>query len=248
MTPSTTMTTISTSRRSSSSPSSGDRLTVRLDAVDVQLLVSTQADGDVHPDRVPVEVLADRRRALVDLPWTMLAQRHGTDVVRVTVPGEHDGTPGDVAITDLTGAVLGCWTADCAPIVLASEAGEVAAVHAGWRGLAAGVVDAACDAFRVPPSVAVLGPTIGPCCYEFGRDDLALVAAGVGVRSHDLTGRTSAGTPALDMAAAVAAACRRRDIAVTTWGGCTGCAHPGFSHRVRRDPDRHVLAVWTEAR
>jgi copper oxidase (laccase) domain-containing protein len=94
----------------------------------------------------------------------------------------------------------------------------------------------------------VLGPVIGPCCYEFGPDDLHRVADGVGVHVDVITARTGEGHLALDVPGAVAAGLRSVGVDVdtvfTTLGGCTGCTYPGFSHRVRRDAERHVMAVW----
>ena len=176
----------------------------------------------------------------------MLDEHHGTSVARVGLPGAADGTAGDVAITDCSDAVLGVWVGDCAPIALLG-ATEFAVVHAGWRGLAGGVLAAAASAFGQPIVSAVLGPVIGPCCYEFGTDDLAQVAAAVDTTAEAISATTMEGELALDVPAAVAAGLRSiglGDAAVVTLGGCTGCTYPGFSHRVRRDPERHVMAVW----
>jgi len=229
------MTTSSTFRRSSNSTARVGRLHVRL---------STRSHGDFRRTAVPLDELEQRRRAFVDLPWTMLDQRHGTDTVWVTVPGAGDGSVGDIAITDQIGAVLGCWTGDCAPLVLVGADRQFAVVHAGWRGLASGVVDVAIAAFDEPVTGACLGPVIEQCCYEFGATELALVASGVHERPSDITGRTESGRPALDVPAAVSAACARHGLVVERIAGCTGCTYDGYSHRIRRDPERHVLAVW----
>ncbi|MEO6652864.1 MAG: polyphenol oxidase family protein [Ilumatobacteraceae bacterium] len=205
---------------------------------------STRRDGDFHPTKVPRDELTVRRRTLVDLPWTMLDQRHGTDVVRVTEGGSGDGERGDIAITDIDDAVLGCWVGDCAAIVLIGAAREFAIVHAGWRGLASGVIDHAVAAFDEPIIDAVLGPVIGVCCYEFGLGDLVDVAAGVGAEPASITGVTQTGSMGLDMTAAVDAACRRHGFAVSTIAGCTGCGDDTFSYRVRGDTRRHVVAAW----
>lgn len=228
-------TTNSTSRRSSSSRR------------DVAIVCSTRRDGDFHLSRQPVDILERRRRALVDLPWTMTDQRHGVEVVRVAAPGDGDRAPGDIAITSLDDVVLGCWVGDCAPIVLIGAGREFAVVHAGWRGLAAGVVDAAAAAFSEPLVDAVLGPTIGACCYEFGHDDLVAVADGTHASPEAIRGRTASGAPALDVTAAVRSAVAVHGIDVAVLGDCTGCTYDGYSHRVRRDPQRHVVAAWRPA-
>ena len=228
-------TTNSTSRRSSSSRR------------DVAIVCTTRPDGDFHLTRQSGDVLDRRRRALVDLPWTMADQRHGVEVVRVRTPGDGDGAPGDIAITALDDVVLGCWVGDCAPIVLVGAHREFAVVHAGWRGLAAGVLDAAVEVFSEPVVDVLLGPTIGACCYEFGDDELAAVARGTHAEPEVIRGRTSSGAPALDVTAAVRAASAAHGLEVEVLAGCTGCTFDGFSHRVRSEPQRHVVAAWRSA-
>lgn len=83
----------------------------------------------------------------------------------------------DVLVSDDPGAAIGVRVADCVPLLLAEDTGRaVAAVHAGWRGLAARAVIAGVTAlqerFGVRPEriIAAIGPCIGPCCYEVGRN------------------------------------------------------------------------------
>lgn len=248
-------TTTSTSRRSSSDAAGAPLLTSARSLVVarnvppssgsvVHVCWTVRADGDFHRTEVALDELERRRRGLVDLPWTMLDEHHGTVAVRVDAPGEHDGAPGDIAITALPGAVLGCWVGDCAPVVLIGERRELAVAHAGWKGLAAGVLDAAVDAFTEPVVTAVLGPCIGPCCYEFGTDDLRAVAAGVHTDVDAIAAVTATGTVALDVTAAVVAGLASRGVPVEAVGGCTGCTYDGFSHRVRGERERHVVAAW----
>lgn len=173
----------------------------------------------------------------------MLDEHHGTTVVRVDAPGRHDGAPGDVAITACSGAVLGCWVGDCAPVVLVGDI-DIAVVHAGWRGLADGVLDAAVAAFVGGVDRAVLGPCIGPCCYEFGADDLVRVAEGVHADAAAIMVPTATGSTGLDVATAVELACAHHGVPLEVLRGCTGCTFDGFSHRVRREAQRHVVAVW----
>lgn len=235
-------TTISTSRRSSSS----DRPALRVPAGDGDFVVrcSTAADGDFHLTGVAPDELEARRRAFVDLPWTMLDQVHGTGVVDVTEPGGSDRAVADVAVTVVADAVLGTWVGDCAPVIALGTERALGAAHAGWRGLAAGVLHAMLAAMPEPMTTIVLGPVIGPCCYEFGDRDLRAVASGLGLTPGDVAGRTSDGALALDVPAAVGAFAAARSLPVVRLGGCTGCGYPGFSHRVRRDPERHVVAAW----
>lgn len=229
-------TTSSTSRRSSSNA---------VGTVDsLQVRCSVRFDGDFHLQHVPLAELDQRRRALVDLPWTMLDEEHGVGVRHVRTPGEFDGASGDIAITEIDDAVLGCWVGDCAPVVLVGARRQFGVVHAGWRGLAAGVIDVAIGAFREPVVRALVGPSIHACCYEFGGDELVDVAAGVHAVASDVEATTRSGTRALDMIAAIRAACDWHQVPLEVLAGCTGCDYDGFSHRMRRDPQRHVVAVW----
>jgi YfiH family protein len=85
---------------------------------------------------------------------------------------------GDALVSRAGGAALSIVTADCVPVLLAGPA-AIAAAHAGWRGIAAGVVGATVEAMGEDPGLvqAWIGPAIGPCCYETGPDVAAQVAA-----------------------------------------------------------------------
>jgi len=121
----------------------------------------------------------------------------------------------------------------------------MAAVHAGWRGVAAGVVSAAASAMRAAGATRIsgaLGPCIRVCCYEFGPAELARVEEAVGAR---VGGTTAAGRPALDLAAAVGAAASRAGVElVFDAGACTACSDRFFSHRARQEKERQALVVW----
>ena len=110
-------------------------------------------------------------------PPHWLRQVHGTGVLRFDAP--HDGNPdadepvADAAVTAVPGCVLAILTADCLPVVFASQHGdEVGAAHAGWRGLASGVLEATVAAMHTAPFdvVAWLGPAAGPQAYEIGEE------------------------------------------------------------------------------
>jgi YfiH family protein len=167
-------------------------------------------------------------------------------VIRVEAPGEGAGTAADGAVTSASGAVLAVHTADCAPVILVSPHG-VAAVHAGWRGLAAGVVPQAVEALRrlgEGPIAAWVGPRIGPECYEFGAADLDRVAEVLG---DDVRSRTAEGAPALDLLAAVLRSLAAMGVTeVTPVGECTACGPGLFSHRARGEAGRQVGVVWIE--
>jgi YfiH family protein len=128
----------------------------------------------------------ENRRRLVEqlgLPeqprW--LSQVHGARVVHASEV-ERDVTEADAVWTDQPGQVCAVLVADCVPILLASRDGScVAAVHAGWRGLAAGIIERTIEAMPAPASflVACIGPCIGPEAYEVGAEVIeSLVASG----------------------------------------------------------------------
>lgn len=111
-----------------------------------------------------------------DLPASpqWLEQVHGT---RAVVLGSADfdaGTPqADAVIGRRRGDICVVRTADCLPVLLSSRDGqEIAAIHAGWRGLAAGVVEATLDSMRTPAAdlIAWLGPAISQTAFEVGPE------------------------------------------------------------------------------
>lgn len=120
-----------------------------------------------------VAVAANRaqlRRSLpADPPW--LTQVHGTrcvDAARV-----QSGIEADASFTRQRGVVCAVLTADCLPVLLCDDnASVVSAVHAGWRGLADGVIEAGVAAMQTPGEqlMAWLGPAIGPTAFEVGAD------------------------------------------------------------------------------
>jgi len=130
--------------------------------------------GD-HVDDAPLAVAQNRRtlREAAGLPsepfW--LTQVHGTQVVDLDLPGA--ARLGDAAVTRRPGTVCAILTADCLPVLLAARSGErVGAAHAGWRGLAGGVIEAAVRALGCPSKeiLAWLGPAIGPVHFEIGAE------------------------------------------------------------------------------
>jgi hypothetical protein len=202
---------------------------------------TTVADGDLAWGSGGVEA---RRAAVIDLPWTWLRQEHGAGVVLAERPGDEAGAVADAAVTAVPGAAVAVVVADCAPVVLLAP-GAVGVVHAGWRGVVAGVLPAAVERLRPlaeGPIRAVVGPCIGPECYMFGAEDLARVTAVVGAGAE---GVTEAGTPALHLRAAVEASLHLSGVDdVRHEGGCTACGGSWWSHRARADRRRQAAVAW----
>lgn len=133
-----------------------------------------------HVGDDPVAVAENRRRLRAWLPaeplW--LQQVHGARCIDAAL-----ATPGieaDASFTRQPGVVCAVLTADCLPVLFCDEAGSVvAAAHAGWRGLAAGVLEATVQAMAVAPDhlLAWLGPAIGPASFEVGDEVVSAFTA-----------------------------------------------------------------------
>jgi len=156
---------------------------------------------------------------------------------------------GDALWTGEAGLALSVITADCVPVLLAARGGPIAAVHAGWRGIEAGVVARALEALAAPPEevAAWIGPAIGVCCYEVGEEvaervaaasDPAVVAPGL---------RMPRGRPHVDLAGAV----RRQLVGAGVPEPrlvvrCTRCDEAGLwsYRREGRGAGRNVAFLW----
>ena len=182
-------------------------------------------------------------------------QVHGIrifDIGGVRVP-EPEGPAGpfllrvagyDGFLADRPGLLLTVGAADCVPALLyAPRAGALALLHAGWRGIAAGIVPAALERLseagvRPADVLAWWGPAIGPCCYPVGEEVVeALRATDAGPESDGWV-RRGPGRPRVDLRKVMTRQASARGVppsAVTASDRCTSCAAElFFSHR--RDP------------
>ena len=114
-------------------------------------------------------------------PAVWLNQVHSTDVIRVDEAFDANQTlTGDALYTPLSNQPLAIMTADCLPILLTSSDGqEVAAIHAGWRGLVQGIINNTVSCFKHEPANlhAWLGPAIGANRFEVGQEVVAIFTA-----------------------------------------------------------------------
>ena len=151
----------------------------------------------------------------------------------------------DAVVATTPGVPVGVLTADCVPVLLTSGAGDaVAAVHAGWRGLAAGVVTAGVEALATAAGVgperllAAIGPHIGPWCYEVDDAVLDALAGRHGQAMGRALRPARAGHAMLDLGALVDAALVRAGVPQAAVGravaACT-CCDPRRFHSYRRD-------------
>lgn len=207
------------------------------------VIFTGRAEGDLgHRGEYVQEVRAEvaaRRRAVLDRPWSWIRQVHGATIAVVNGPGDAAGSVADASVTRHKDAALSVLTADCAPIALASDDGAVGVVHAGWRGVLAGIVDAAVAAMSPGRIVAAIGPCIHSECYEFGVDELSRF-------DRSVRSTTSDGRPALDLPAAVRLVLDKAGVEVAFDADtCTACASDRyFSYRARGEMERQAVVAY----
>ncbi|MBX3228542.1 MAG: laccase domain-containing protein [Labilithrix sp.] len=190
---------------------------------------STRPLGDFALLRAP----AGPQRALAEVVGFDPARLHQATQVHGAAVVDAAGAPdttreADALVATAAGDAVGVRVADCVPVLLADPAtGTVAAVHAGWKGVVAGVVGAALARFADKSRLlAAIGPCIGACCFEVGSD----VAAKIG-----FVDRTAGDKAFVDLRKAV-----RRELeglaAIEDVPGCTKHEAQRF-HSYRRDGD-----------
>ncbi len=221
------------------------------DGTRVHARFTTRAAGDFAVGGSPA-ALATRRAAVVDRPWAWMRQVHGATVVDLDAHVDDlagvNGSSADAMITRSTEIAVSITIADCAPVILWGNNGVLAAAHAGWKGVCAGLIEATVAAMQRAGSDdirAVIGPCIAPAAYEFGAADLALIADRLG---QDVRASTTTGAPALDLRAAVGSALRRSgaDLHANVGGDTAAEAERYFSHRARHETERQVGVAWLE--
>jgi YfiH family protein len=168
---------------------------------------------------------------------TLAAQVHGTRLLRA--PLKHPGEQADALYTTEPDLAVGVRTADCVPILLADpDARAVAAIHAGWRGSAARIAERTLAGLErelgVEPEawIAVVGPHIGPCCYEVDEPVREAVAEPCVFAPSDRPGHYD-----LDLFELNRLQLLRGGVAaerIHRVGGCTSC-HPALYQSYRRE-------------
>jgi len=203
--------------------------------------------GDA-PDAVAANRALLRRRLPGDPFW--LKQVHGT--VAVDVDKWPKINEGDAAYARQPGNVCAVMTADCLPVLFCDRQGSVvAAAHAGWRGLLAGVLESAVGAMQVVPKniLAWLGPAIGPACFEVGSEVRDAFVAGDPAASLAFTSRADGhGKWLCDIYLLARQRLQRLDI--TAISGGEACTVSGgdrfFSYRRDGVTGRMASLIWLE--
>jgi len=202
----------------------------------------------------PQAVTENRSRLRAVLPqepkW--LRQVHGAAVVDAdTLAGTQiEPSEADAAVARRAGTVCAVMVADCVPVLLADRAGTTVAVaHAGWRGLAAGVIENAVSRMGVAPRevLAWLGPGIGPRAFEVGADVRGAFLA----RDAGSDAAFVSHAPGKWLADLYALARRRLSgIGVASVHGGGLCTHSDaqrfFSYRRERVTGRHAALIWIQ--
>ena len=196
----------------------------------------------------PAKVRANRQRVArtlgISAEWMSLKQVHGTGVVEVTGQQGCDvGRQGDALATRASGIPLAVMAADCLPVALiGSETRAVA--HAGWRGLCAGVLQAAVKMFAAGDRpVAWIGPSIGPCHYQVGAEVVDAFRSANPASPDFWT--PDDGRFLFDMRAAARWVLRRSGAEVHDYDPpCTYCDSRFYSYRRDGETGRHAVVVW----
>jgi polyphenol oxidase len=190
----------------------------------------------------PAAVRANWRRwraAYPRLRVARLSQIHSNKVYTISSDSPESRPPGDGLVTALTGIAVAVFTADCVPIIMVdSNAGVAAALHAGWRGTLANIAAEGVRAMvnlgaMAQQILAALGPSIGPCCFEVGSevaDQFFHLIPDSSAFSHSGDG----GKVYLDLRAIIRAQLGRAGLAPTAIsdvGPCTRCANDRFFSR-----------------
>jgi YfiH family protein len=196
------------------------------------VVFGSRADGDARSD----ERARDTFSRAVGIPsdWATIRQVHGSVVACADAPGFYGDADG--LMTEVLNLPLAIATADCVPVVLISDRAR-AIVHAGWRGVAAGVIPEAVAAMQRSGNLvdrAVIGPHIGPCCYEVGHEVIEAVGG--------FAGTTRDGGTSLDLAKAVRS--QMRGVDIVDMGICTFDDDSMASYRQNGTADRQVSVAW----
>jgi len=190
------------------------------------------AEGDLRID-------TGRRRAVaavLGIPpeWAFASQVHGTTMLRATTPGRLGEA--DALYTTRQALPIAVATADCAPVILEGN-GFTAVVHAGWRGAAAGILQATVATLEqagLNTERAAIGPSIGPCCYEVGDE--------VAERFEGYAAKTTWGTTSIDIGGYLESALG--PLPVWRSQRCTYTDEDLNSYRQNRTRLRQVAVAW----
>lgn len=229
--------------------------------VRVRALVTTRSGGvssgaqaslnlGANTDDDPENVARNRAivRACLPAEPKWLKQVHGTEVVEAECI--EAGIEADGAVAHMPGQVLAVLTADCLPVLLCHrDAHAIGIAHAGWRGLAAGVIENTVRAMRVNvvDIVAYLGPGIGPAVYEVGAEVREAFVLADARAADAFSPRPSGNKYLADLYALARQRLLRLGVEQIHGGGfCTFSDERFFSFRRERNTGRMASLIWIE--
>jgi len=190
------------------------------------------ADGDQRGDDAARLVVSDRLG--ITAQWATVTQVHGNEVVFVNRPG--DAGKADGLWTDRPGLPIAVFTADCFGVVLVADS-AIGVAHAGWRGARAEVAERVRGEMAAAghePRKAYVGPGIGVCCFEVGREVAEEFPHGLGT--------TIWGTTSVDIRSVIEG--QLTQTMVSHLGGCTMHQDLWLSHRRDRTRERMATIGW----
>ncbi len=200
----------------------------------------------------PANVARNRAVVATLLPAepTWMAQVHGTDVVDLEAVSGRETPRADAAVAASAGRVGVVLTADCMPLFFSDTKGtRVAVAHAGWRGMAAGIIESTVRAMGVAPGdvIAWMGPTIGPDAFEVGPEVREAFVAADG-RAADAFRSHTPGKFMADLYALARGRLGRAGVTSIHGGGfCTRTdADRFFSYRRAKASGRMGAFIWME--
>jgi YfiH family protein len=169
---------------------------------------------------------------------------HGSRTVRAdgNSPPSLSHRDADAIVTSVSNVPLAVLVADCLPIALVGRDSS-SAVHAGWRGLCAGVIESALSAMGEAAPRAWIGPSVGPCHYQVGAEVIERFRAAY-PDSPEFWASTEAGIR-FDLPAAGRWVLRRAGASVDDGEPlCTACDERFFSYRREGNTGRQAVLVW----
>lgn len=178
---------------------------------------------------------------------TWLNQTHSTTVIEVDTVSS-TVLDADGAFTKKVGIVCAAMTADCLPVLLTNTQGtQVAAVHAGWRGLADGIVENAVQKFD-GEVLAWLGPAIGPSAFEVGEDVLDAFVAFDENAIHAFKEKTQPGKWLANMSQLATQRLAKLGVSKVTDSNLCTFSEPSQFYSYRRDgvTGRQASFIWME--
>lgn len=221
------------------------RVTTKLGGVSAAPFGSFNPADHVGDDRHAVAANRALLRAQLPSGPVWLDQVHGSEVVDAD---RIAGARADASVARCSGTVCAVLTADCLPVLFCSRQGDVvAAAHAGWRGLAAGVLARTVERMACPPAeiLAWLGPAIGPASFEVGPEVRAVFAAPL-PRAEEAFRPGRDDRLMADIYRLARLALARAGVTAVYGGGLCTVGQPGLFHSYRRDgrTGRMASLVW----